>query len=770
MLSKYLNRILKFINCILFKYPKRLIVLSLLFYWGCTSKTPDEKPVAYVNQHIGTISHLLTSAISSIYLPHSMVHLAPVTLPSLHDTYLAQKIYGFPIGNATFMPTSGYDVLHPDSCASDFDRDNEVLKPFYFSELLDRYNITCEATVSHQSAIYKLDYAQAPAKRIVFFLPGKAFLDQPDNTTVCGWNIQNGTKKYFYIKFSHPVKLLKSNNNLPATAKITKTTGNDLAFSFDFYNANDTEITIKFGESYIDTEQAAKNLSREIAKPDFAALLKKSEELWNRELGKIQIFTNDTNQKTIFYTAFYRVLYSMYDLTEDDRYFSVFDSSVHNVVDDRCFYAADGTWDSYRAKHPLQLLLNPKQQEDMLQSYAEMYKQYGTMPLFPFPQGELTYMLGNHVSAIALDTWNKGYQNFDLKTIYEGLKKNALERTMLPDVNAPKTELDDFYQENGYFPALNETDSETVATVSPFYRRQAVAVTLEFAYDDYCLSEIAKILEKKDDAELFAKRACNYTNLFNPQSRFMSPKLANGEWVSGFNPMTSGRQGGRDYFAECNSWVYTFHVQHDIAGLINLFGSRDHFINRLDSLFLIQYAGYKFDFQKQFPDMTGLTGMHSQGNEPAFHIPYLYCYAGVPWKTQKAVRKILDTWYFNHPMGLCGDDDDGSLSAWYVFSSLGFYPVCPGMPYYVIGSPLFPKSIIRLQNGREFTIIANNVSKQNKYIQSATLNGKEWTKPWFSHTDIADGGELIFVMGNKPNKLWGLRVNDAPPSMIVDGR
>jgi predicted alpha-1,2-mannosidase len=211
--------------------------------------------------------------------------------------------------------------------------------------------------------------------------------------------------------------------------------------------------------------------------------------------------------------------------------------------------------------------------------------------------------------------------------------------------------------------------------------------------------------------------------------------------------------------------VYTFHVQHDVAGLIKLFGSNEAFVSKLDSLFGTQYPGYKFDFQKQFPDMTGLTGMHSQGNEPAFHIPYLYCYAGQPWKTQKIIRQIMDAWYFNHPMGLCGDDDDGSLSAWYVFSALGFYPVCPGMPYYVIGSPLFEKSTIHLANDKSFTIIANNVSRQNKYIQSAKLNGKILNKPWFVHDDMINGGSLILEMGPKPNKSWGNDASAVPPSM-----
>ncbi|NJK85101.1 MAG: glycoside hydrolase family 92 protein [Bacteroidales bacterium] len=265
----------------------------------------------------------------------------------------------------------------------------------------------------------------------------------------------------------------------------------------------------------------------------------------------------------------------------------------------------------------------------------------------------------------------------------------------------------------------------------------------------------------------FFGKAYNYQNVFNKEIGFMAPKTADGKWVADFDPMFSGGQGGRDYFTECNSWVYTFHVQHDVAGLINLFGCKSTFIQKLDSLFSVQFPGYKFEFAKQFPDQTGLVGMYSQGNEPAFHIPYLYCYAGAPWKTQKIVRQIMNTWFINHPLGLCGDDDDGSLSSWYLFSALGFYPVCPGLPVYIIGSPLFKKSTIHLANGKTFSIIAENNSKKNKYIQSAILNGKSWEKSWFSHQDLENGGDLILKMGPKPNKEWGSSEASFPPSMSL---
>ena len=739
-----------------------LLVLGswfLLLFTACSPKSSEKLPVDWVNPNIGTISHLLTTTTAEAYMPHSMMHIAPITVPGVNDKFLAQKIYGFPIGNASFMPVSQKYTSTPDSVASSFDRDFEVVKPFYISETLDDDGISINATGQKQSAWYRVSYPSPDKRFLVLFLPGKGGLSV-DSTAISGWNRNDGTTQYFYLQFTVPFKIDRVLKD--SLFKNGKYEGANMVCMIRFPETGNMEL--KAGVSFIDEFQAKQNAVTQLANHTFDEVVDLGKKEWNSELGKIEVVSDNSNQKTIFYTALYRGLNTMRNVTENGRYFSVFDHKVHESGG-RDFYLCDGLWDSYRVKHPLQLLLNPSQQEDMLESYARMYKQYGTMPLFPFPNGELTYMLGNHLAAFAADTWFKGYHNFDLKTIFEGLKKNALECTMLPDVNAPKTELDDFYQKSGYFPALKETDVETVKTVSTFYRRQAVAVTLENSFDDYCIAQLANELGLKDDAALFMKRAGNYANVFNARTRFMSPKMADGNWVPGYNPITGGRQAGRDYFAECNSWVYTFNVQHDIVGLINLFGSRKAFTAKLDSLFDVQYQGYKFDFQKQFPDMTGLTGMYSQGNEPAFHIPYLYCYAGEPWKTQKIVRQLMDAWYFNHPMGLCGDDDDGTLSAWYVFSAMGFYPVSPGMPFYVIGSPLFQKSILHLANNNTFVIEAKNVSKQNKYIQSATLQGKDWNKPWFAHEDMMKGGSLTLIMGPKPNKLWGAGEDAAPPSM-----
>jgi predicted alpha-1,2-mannosidase len=288
---------------------------------------------------------------------------------------------------------------------------------------------------------------------------------------------------------------------------------------------------------------------------------------------------------------------------------------------------------------------------------------------------------------------------------------------------------------------------------------------LENSYDDWCVAQIAKILGKADDEAFFRRLALNYENVYNAEIGFMAPKSSDGKWVEDFDPKLGGGQGGRDYFTEVDAWLYTFGVQQDIVGLIRLMGGREAFNAKLDRLFVEQYGTSKFQFLGQFPDATGLVGLYAQGNEPSFHIPYLYNFSGQPWKTQRRVRQLMDVWYGDGPLGLPGDDDGGETSSWYVLSALGFYPVCPGTPLYEIGSPIFKKATIRVDHGRTFTIIANHVSSRNKYIQSARLNSKPLTKPWFQHSEIANGGTLVLEMAATPNLEWGSASTDAPPSM-----
>jgi predicted alpha-1,2-mannosidase len=411
-------------------------------------------------------------------------------------------------------------------------------------------------------------------------------------------------------------------------------------------------------------------------------------------------------------------------------------------------------------------MINPEIEGLKIQSYVRMYEQSGWMPSFPILFGDNPCMNGHHSAAIIADAYFKGIRNYDIQKAYEGLKKNAMEATMLPWRNGEMCSLDSFYLDKGYYPALNPGEKETVTKVHPFEKRQAVAITLGHSYDDWCLAQLAKALNKTDDYEYFLKRSHNYSNLFNPETGFFAPRTADGSWVKDFDPKFSGGLGNRDYYDENNGWTYLWDVQHDISGLISLLGGRDKFVKRLDQLFIEPLGKWKPDYLQQMPDATGQVGQYVMGNEPSLHIPYLYNYAGAPWKTQQRVRMLLDTWFTNSPFGIPGDEDGGGLSAFVVFSSMGFYPVTPGTAAFNIGSPVFTDVTVKLQNNKTFRVLAKKSSPQNKYIQKATLNGKEWNKPWFSWEDIKAGGVLVLEMGSRPNYSWGIGSADVPPSTL----
>jgi predicted alpha-1,2-mannosidase len=334
------------------------------------------------------------------------------------------------------------------------------------------------------------------------------------------------------------------------------------------------------------------------------------------------------------------------------------------------------------------------------------------------------------------------------------MRKNATDATLLPWRNGPKTPLDDFYHEKGYFPALHPGEKETEPEVHPFEKRQAVAVTLGASFDDWALAQLAKDLGKTADFNTFTSRSRNFTNLWNDERKFFLPKDAKGDWID-IDPKFDGGPGGRDYYDENNGWTYLWQVQEDIPGLIGLMGGRRPFEDRLDQLFREDLGRSKQEFWNKFPDATGLMGQFSMANEPSFHIPYLYDYVGAPWKTQERIRLLLSTYFPDNVFGIPGDEDGGGMSAFVVFSSMGFYPVTPGLPYYAIGSPVFTKVTIALDNGKQFTLIAHNSSVVNKYIQSARINGAALQRPWFTHRQLMDGGIVELEMGPKPNKQWG---------------
>jgi predicted alpha-1,2-mannosidase len=749
-----------------------LVLLTLLTDIASAQVHRQKEPVDYVSPNIGGIGQLLTPTIPYVQRPHGMARLAPITTPGITDRYLADKMYGFPIGAATLMASTGEVGTRPERYASDFDHDFEIATPYYYEADLQTWGIQSEFTATEQAAYYRFTFPASQHAHLIISAAEGAKLEVIGGDIVQGSqriigtvgktsDTDKETREYFYARFSRPLHSYQTwkGNDLSHAAEQT---GDNIGIVTDTGTTAGEQIEVRVGISYISTEQARKNLERQMPGGTFEQVKSQTREIWNKALTGIDVTGGTERQRTIFYTALYRSLGRMTDITEDGKYFSGYDHSVHDA-DGHDFYIDDGLWDTYRSLHPLQLLLNSRQQEDMVRSYLRMYEQSGWLPSFPSVAGEQAVMIGHHAAEFILDVYAKGYRDFDAEEAYTAIRKNATEATLLPWSRGPLTSLDRVYFEKGFFPALDWGQSETVPQVTP-ERRQAVSVTIENSYDDWCAEQLAKALGKRQDAAYFGKLALNYRNLFNADIGFMAPKDADGKWVEHFDPKLGGGQGGREYFTEVNSWLYTFGVQHDVPGLIHLFGGRDAFNAKLDQLFVEQYGTSKFSFLGQFPDATGLVGLDAQGNEPSFHIPYLYDFSGQPWKTQRRVRQLMDVWYGDGPLGIPGDDDGGETSSWYVLSAIGFYPVCPGVPIYEIGSPIFAKTAIRLGNGKLFTIVANHVSDRNKYIQSAQLNGKLLNRPWFPHSAIANGGSLILEMGDKPNPKWGSRQEDAPQS------
>jgi len=526
------------------------------------------------------------------------------------------------------------------------------------------------------------------------------------------------------------------------------------------------KIGIRYGISFISEEQAKKNLEREISSYDVNVLAEKGRSIWNNALGKIEVNGGSDEDMTVFYTSLYRCYERPVCLSEDGQYYSAFDGNIHDD-EGRPFYTDDWIWDTYRATHPLRILIDSNRENDIIHSFLLMAKQMGDnwMPTFPEVTGDSRRMNSNHGVATVIYAYLKGVRGFDLEQAYDACRKGMEEKTLIPWTGAPAGWLDAFYKEHGYFPALKPGEKETVANVSAWEKRQPIAVTLGTAYDQWCLSLIARELGRTEEADYYLACSYNYRNVFHPETKFFHPKDKDGKFIEGIDYRYSGGLGARDYYDENNGYIYRWDVQHNIGDLISLVGGNKAFTDALDDMFNEPLGTSKWQFYANLPDHTGNVGQFSMANEPSLHIPYLYNYAGAPWKTQKRIRTLLDQWFRNDLMGVPGDEDGGGMSAFVAFSQLGFYPVTPGSPTYNIGSPVFTTAKINLGNGKFFEIKAQNASTENKYIQSARLNGQELNRAWFNHSDIASGGILELIMGPKANRNWG--IDSPPPSAAV---
>jgi predicted alpha-1,2-mannosidase len=700
--------------------------------------------VEYVDPTIGNVGILLEPTRPTVYLPNSMIRMYPVRANAMDD-----RISSFPLTISSHRMPELFSIM-PGFGAGPAAYDQEKTTPYYYSTRFDGSLIQTEFTATERCGNFRFTFPSGDASiALANRQPGSLQFQQRD--TVSGEEQFGGMKAYVYGEFSVPVSFETAQNG--NTNRIAATAHNTRLVEF------------RYGISFISVDQAKKNLRREIPTWGFDRVKLDAKAKWNEVLGRIEVEGGTEAQRKVFYTALYRCYERMINIAEDGRYYSGFDHRVHE--DARPFYVDNWLWDTFRALEPLQTLLNPDVEADKIQSYVRMYQQSGIMPTFALVTGPYACMNGNHAAPWIADAWFKGVRNFDLPTAYEGVRKRSLEMTLLPWRLGPKTPLDDFYADHGYMPALRPGEKETYAQVHPFEKRQPVPVTLENSFDDWNIAQLARALKKPDDEALFLQRAANYRNLFRTGKGLMWPKDDQGNWIEPFDPKFDGGMGGRDYFDENNGYTYTWDVLHDFNGLIALMGGNSKAEANLDQLFREPLGRSKYEFQAKFPDSTSMVGQFSMGNEPSFVIPYVYNRLGAPWKTQKRIRMLIDAFFTTGLQGIPGDEDGGGMSAFVVFSMLGFYPVTPGIPDYDVGSPIFDKATIHLKNGKSLVIVALNNSRDKKYVQSIRLNGRPLNQVWFRHADIAAGGTLELSMGDTPNTTLGADKSAFPPDSIT---
>ncbi len=768
------------------KLPFRLI--TIFAFTGIIGTTfAKTTPVDYVNPFVGTDYHGHTFPDAA--LPGGLVQLGPDTDVKGWDWcsgyhYSDSSIMGFSHlhrsgmgagdwGDILLMPTTGPLKIEPGSkenpgegYRSRFSHQDEKAFPGYYAVKLKDYGIEAELTVSERAGFHKYTFPKSNASHILIDMNHGigsrctgAEIKIISDTEIAGHRSTMGFVKgkdvYFYARFSKPFHASGTWNEKNIKAGSKEDSGIQCGAYVDYVTSENETIEVKVGISYTSTKQAKLNLDTEIADWNFNRVKENAAATWNKALSKIEVQMDKVNGETYnkqklttFYTALYHSLLFPATFSDVDGKYMGLDNEVHTAKG--FTYRSDfSLWDTFRAEMPLLTLVEPERSNDAVNTMIAQYEQGGWMPTpQQFGNSYTNDMIGDHPVNVILDAYQKGIRNFDVEKAYEAVRKNAMETPPADHRSKGRVGLN-YYLKYGYIPydLLNGS----------------VSRTLEYAYNDWCVAQLAKALGKTADYELFMKRAANYKNVMDASTGFARPKNDDGKWLSPFDPTFIGNGKDRHY-TEANAWQYTWFVPQDVQGLIDVEGGRTRFVEKLDSLFTISSV-----IKETVSDATGLIGQYAQGNEPGHHTIYLYDYAGTPWKTQNMVRKVMDELYSDGPAGLCGNEDMGQMSAWYVLSAMGFYPVAPGQNVWVIGSPEFSKITLHLDKSfnkaKEFVIEARNNSKENKYIQSVTLNGKPLNKTWFDQGVIENGGILIFQMGPEPNKKWGSDPQDAPPSM-----
>jgi len=740
---------------------------------ACSLMAEAKDWTQYVNPLMGTQSSFELSTgntYPAIARPWGMNFWTPQT-GKMGDgwqyTYTANKIRGFKqthqpspwindYGQFSIMPVTGKLEFDEEKRASWFSHKGEIATPSYYKVYLAEHDVVTEMTPTERAVLFRFTFPENGHSYIVVdaFDKGSYVKVIPEENKIIGYTTRNSGgvpenfKNYFVIEFDKPFtykgtfadKKLEE-GNLEQKADHT---GAIIGFS----TRKGEIVHARIASSFISFEQAAQNL-KELGNDSFEQLAQKGNDAWNKVLGKIEVEGGNLDQYRTFYSCLYRSLLfprKFYEFTADGQ--PVHYSPYNGQVLPGYMYTDTGFWDTFRCLFPFLNLMYPSVNKEIQEGLVNTYKESGFFPEWASP-GHRGCMIGNNSASVLVDAYMKGVKVDDVKTLYEGLIHGT--ENVHPEVSSTGRLGYQYYNKLGYVPYDVKINENT-------------ARTLEYAYDDWCIYQLAKALNRpKKEIELFAKRAMNYRNVFDKESKLMRGRNENGQFQSPFSPLKWG-----DAFTEGNSWHYSWSVFHDPQGLIDLMGGKKMFITMLDSVFAVPPVfddSYYGQVIHEIREMTVMNmGNYAHGNQPIQHMIYLYNYAGQPWKAQYWLRQVMDRMYTPGPDGYCGDEDNGQTSAWYVFSALGFYPVCPGTDEYVIGAPLFKKATLHFENGNNLVIDAQNNSKENLYIESLRVNGQESTRNYLKHADLLRGGTIEFKMGSQPNLNRGINDDDAPYS------
>ena len=724
--------------------------LPLCMGLACTP-APQEKVeedlIGYTNPMIGT--DFTGNTYPGAQVPFGMVQLSPdnglpgwdrisgyyypdSTIAGFSHTHLSGTGAG-DLYDISFMPvTNPYKTgAEPLGIYSSFSHNDESASAGYYRVLLKDYNINVELTATERCGIQRYTFPEAESsiflnlkKAMNWDFTADSHIEVVDSCTIRGYRHSWGwsPKQYIYFqtRFSRPFDAFQ----LDTTAITTKDKGRigtAAIARFDFKTKQNEEILVTTALSGTSMEAAARNLEAEAPKDDFDFYMKQAQENWTKELAKIEVTSDDADKKTIFYTAMYHAMLAPTIYSDVDGSYFGPDGQVHQA-EGWTNYSTFSLWDTYRASHPLFTYLQPERVSDMIQCFLHFYEQNGALPLWNLYGWETDMMIGYHAVPVIVDAYLKGIGDFDPVKALEACVTTA---------NRDDYRSIGFYKEKGY--------------VASDHENWSMSKTMEYAYDDYCIARMAEAMGEKEIADEFYRRSQNYRNVFNPETSFMQPRDSKGNFIPNYDP-----EAYIEDICESNGWQYYWSVAHDIDGLIELTGGEARFAERLDSMFTYETA----DKSKLPIFSTGMIGQYAHGNEPGHHVIYLYNRVKQPWKTQQYAAQVMHTLYKNMPDGICGNEDCGQMSSWYVFSAMGFYPVDPISGQYEIGSPIFPEVKMYLANGKTFVVRAENVSDENIYIQSVTVNGQPYNKSYITHEMIMQGDTIHFVMGNKPGPVW----------------